>query len=114
MNRESKEQIDQNPHARVISSLQNDLKEAQVIQTIAMDEITGLKTELISWIEKWNVLRGNKLKYKEQVKRLLLENQKLKKQNRIIRIRAVRFRAKLDEARRSVPIRLSVESALKT
>ena len=79
-----------------------------------MDEITGLKTELISWIEKWNVLRGNKLKYKEQVKRLMLKNKKLKKHNRITGIRAVRFRAKLDEARRSVPIRLSVKSALKT
>ena len=114
MNRESKDQIDPNPHARVISSLQTDLKEAQVIQTIAMEEITGLKTELISWIEKWNVLRGNKLKYKEQVKRLLLKNQKLKKQNKIAKIRAVRIKAKLDEARRSVPIRLFVESALKT
>ena len=79
-----------------------------------MDEITSLKTELISLIEKWNVLRGKKLKYKEQVKRLLLKNQKLKKQNRITRIRVVRFRAKLHEARISVPIRLSVESALKT
>ena len=79
-----------------------------------MDEIIGLKTELISWIEKWNVLRGKNLKYKEQVIRILLKNQKLKKQNRITRIRAVRFRAKLDEARRSVPIQLSVEAALKT
>ena len=43
-NMESKEQIDQNPHARVISSLQTDLKEAQVIQTIAMEEITSLKS----------------------------------------------------------------------
>ena len=78
-----------------------------------MDEITGLKTELISWIEKWNVLRGKKLKYKEQVKGLLLKKRKLKKQSKIAKIRAVRFKAKLDEARRSVPIRLSVESALK-
>ena len=114
MNRESKDQIDPNPHARVIFSLQIYLKEAQVIQTIAMEEITGLKAELITWIEKWDVLRGKKLKYKEVIKRLLLKNQKLKKQNRINRIRAVRFRAKLDEARRSVPIRLSFESALKT
>ena len=114
MNRESKEKIDQNTHAQVISSLQTDLKEAQVIQTIAMEEITGLKTELISWIEKWDVLRGKKFKYKELIKRLLLKNQKLKKQNRINRTRAIRFRAKLDEARRSVPIRLSVKSALKT
>ena len=79
-----------------------------------MDEITDLKTELISWIEKWNVLRRKKLKYKEQVKRILLESRKLKKQNRIAKIKAVKFRAKLDEARRSVPIRLLVESALKT
>ena len=55
-----------------------------------------------------------KLKYKELIKKLLLKNQKLKKQNRINRIRAVRFKAKLDEARRSVPIQLSVELALKT
>ena len=75
--RESKEQIGQNPHDQVISSLQTNLKEAQVIQTFSMDEITGLKTELISWIEKWNVLRGKKLKYKEQVKRILLKNQRL-------------------------------------
>ena len=79
-----------------------------------MEEINGLKTELIAWVEKWNMLRGKKLKYKEQIKRLLLKNQKLKKQNRITRIRAVGFRAKLDESRRSVPIWLSVESTLKT
>ena len=48
MNRESKDQIDPNPHSWVISSLQTDLKEPQVIQTIAMEETTGLKTELIS------------------------------------------------------------------
>ena len=78
-NRESKEQIDRNPHARIISSLQTDLKEAQVIQTFAMDEITGLKANLISWIEKWNLLREKKLKYKEQVKMLLLKNRKWKK-----------------------------------
>ena len=98
----------------MISSLQTDLREAQVIQTIAMEEITGLKTELISWIEKWDVLRGNKLKYKELIKRILLKNQKLKKQNMINRTRAVRFRAKLDEAKRSLPIRLPFKSALKT
>ena len=79
-----------------------------------MKEITSLKTKLISWIEKRNVLTGKKLKYKEQIKRILLKNQKLKKKNRINSIRAIRFRAKLDEARRSVPIQLSIESALKT
>ena len=62
MNRESKDQIGPNPHARLISSLQIDLKEAQVIQTIALEEITALNAELISWIEKWDVLRGKKLK----------------------------------------------------
>ena len=78
-----------------------------------MDEITGLKTDLISWIEKWNLLREKKLKYKDQVKKLMLRNRRLKKQNKIAKIRAVRFEAKLDEVRRSVPIRLSVESTLK-
>ena len=78
-----------------------------------MDKITGLKTDLISWIEKWNLLREKKLKYKDQVKRLLLRNRRLKKRNKIAKIRAVRFKAKLDEARRSVPSRLSVESTLK-
>ena len=68
MNRELKDQIDANPHARVISSLQTDLQ-----------EIIGLKTELISWIEKWDVLRGKNLKYKELIKKILLRNQKLKK-----------------------------------
>ena len=104
-----KEKINQNPYAQVISSLETDLKEAQVIKTFAMDEITGLKTDLISWIEKWNLLREKKLKYKDQVKIPLLRNRRLKKQNNIANIRAVRFKAKLDEARRSVPIRLSVE-----
>ena len=88
----------------MISSLQTDLKEVQVIQTIAMEEIIGLKTELISWIEKWDVLRRKKLKYKELIKRILLKNQKLKKLNRINNTRAVRFRTKQDEARRSVTI----------
>ena len=62
MNRESKDQTDPNSHAQLISSLQTDLKEAQVIQTIALEEITSLKAELITWIEKWDVLRGKKLK----------------------------------------------------
>ena len=79
-----------------------------------MEEIIGLKTELISCIEKCDVLRGKKLKYKELIKRIFLKNKKLKKQIRINRTRAIRFRAKLDEARRSVPIQFSVELALKT
>ena len=48
--------INRNPYAQVISSLETNLKEAQVIKTFAMDEITGLKTDLISWIEKYNLL----------------------------------------------------------
>ena len=62
MNRESNNQTDPNPHARLISSLKTYLKEAQVIQTISLEEITALKAELITWIEKWDVLRGKKLK----------------------------------------------------
>ena len=69
-----------------------------------MDEIAGLKTDLTSKIEKWNFLREKKLKYKAQVKRLLLRNQRLIKQNKIAKIRTVRFKAKLDEVRRNVPI----------
>ena len=60
------------------------------------------------------MLRGKKLKFKRIMKSLLLKNKKLKRQNRINRTMVVRFRAKLNEARRSVPIRFSVESALKT
>ena len=78
-----------------------------------MDEIVGLKTDLISWIEKWNLLREKKLKYKDQVKNILLRNQRLIKQNKIAKIKAVRFKSKLNEARRNVPIQLSVELALK-
>ena len=114
MKRDSKDQTDPNPHAQLIYSLQIDLKEAQVIQTISLEEITSLKGELINWIEKWDVLRGKKLKCKELIKRILLKNQRLKRQNRINRTMAVRCRAKLNEARRSVPIRFSVKSALQT
>ena len=78
-----------------------------------MDEIASLKTDLTSWIEKWNLLREKKLKYKAQVKILLLRSQNLIKQDKIANTRTARFKAKLDEARRNVPIRLSVESALK-
>ena len=109
----SKEQINQNPYAQVISSLETDLKEAQVIKAFAMDEIVSMKTDLTSWIEKWNFLREKKCKYKAQVKRILLRNRRLIKQNKIAKIRTVRFKAKLDEARRNVPIRRSVESTLK-
>ena len=73
----SKEQFNRNPYAQVISSLEADLKEAQVIKTFSMDEITGLKIDLISWIEKWNLLREKKLKHKDQVKNILLRNRRL-------------------------------------
>ena len=58
LKRELKEQTDPNPHAQLISSLQIDLKEAQVIQTIYLEEIKALKAELITWVKKWDVLRG--------------------------------------------------------
>ena len=58
-------------------------------------------------------LREKKLKYKSQVKNILLRNRRLIKQNKIAKIRTIRFKAKLDEARRDVPIRISVESTLK-
>ena len=73
-----------------------------------------MKIELITWVKKWDVLRGKNLKCKEMMKRLLLKNQILKRQNRINRTMAVKFRAKLNESRKSVPIQFSVESALKT
>ena len=109
----SKEQINRIPYSQAILSLETDLKEAQVIKAFAMDEIASLKTNLTSWIEKWNLLREKKLKYKSQVKILLLRNQSLIKQNKIANTNTVRFKSKLDEARRNVPIRLLVELALK-
>ena len=72
-----KNPINQIPYAQVISSLETDLKEAQVIKAFAMDEIASLKTDLSSWIEKWNLLREKKLKYKSQVKSLVLRNRRL-------------------------------------
>ena len=75
-----KDQTDPNPHAQFISSLQTDLKEAQVIQTFALEEIKALKAELITWVEKWDVLRGKKLKCKRMMKRILLKNKKLKRE----------------------------------
>ena len=89
------------------------MKEAEVIKTFAMDEVAGLKTDLASWIEKWSLLRENNLKYKNQIKKLLLRNRRLIKQNRIAEFRVVRSKAKLDEARRNGSIRLVVESAFK-
>ena len=91
-------------YAQVISSLEIDLKEAQVIRAFSMEEIASLKAHLTSWVEKWNLLREKKLRYKAQVKKILSRNQKLIKQNKIDNTRDVRFKAKLDEARRNVPI----------
>ena len=71
LKRESKDQTDPNPHVQLISSLQTYLKEAQVIQTIALEEIKALKAELITWVEKWDVLKRKKLKWKEMMKPLL-------------------------------------------
>ena len=59
------QEIDQRPYR---------VEEAEVIKISAIDEITGLKNDLISWIKKWNLLRERKLRYKEKVKRILLKN----------------------------------------
>ena len=107
------EQPDQIPYVQVISSLETNLEEAQVIRAFAMEEIASLKAYLTSWVDKWNLLRVKKLRYKARVKSLLSKNQKLIKQNKISNTRAVIFKAKLDEARWNVLIQLSVESALK-
>ena len=58
------EQPDQIPYAQVISSLENDLKKAQVIRAFIMEEIASLKADLTSWVDKWNLLRVKKLRYK--------------------------------------------------
>ena len=50
------------------------VEEAEVIKISTIEKIIGLKNDLISWIEKWNLLRERKLKYKEQVKKILLKN----------------------------------------
>ena len=104
----TKGQPDQIPYAQVISSLETDLKEAQVIREFAMEEIASLKADLTSGVEKWNLLRAKKLRYKAQVKSLLSRNKKLIKQNKIASIRTVRFKAKLDGARRNVLIQISI------
>ena len=78
-----------------------------------MEEIARLKYDLTSWFDKWNLLRVKKLSYIAHAKILLSKNRKLVKQNKISKTRAVRFKAKLDEARRNVPIQLSIESSLK-
>ena len=79
-----------------------------------MEEIASLKYDLTSWFDKWNLLRVKKLRYKDLDKNLLSKNRKLIEQNKISNTRAVRFKAKLDEARQNVPIRFSIESSLKT
>ena len=60
----TKGQPDQIPYAQVISSLETDLKETQVIRAFPMEEIASLKAYLTSWVEKWNLLRQKKLRYK--------------------------------------------------
>ena len=75
------------------------MKEAQVIRAFAMKEIASLKAGLTSWVDKWNLLRVKKLRYKAQDKNLLLKNRKMIEQNKISNTRAVRFKDKLDEAR---------------
>ena len=52
MNVGSEKQINKNPYAQVISSLETNLKEAEVIKSSAMDEVASLKIDLASWIEK--------------------------------------------------------------
>ena len=99
-----KEPINRIPYAQVISSLETNLKEGQVIKAFAMDEIASLKNDLTSWIEKWNLLREKKLKYKALVQSLLLRNRILIKQKKISNTNTIRFKSKLDEARRNVPI----------
>ena len=89
------------------------MKEAQVIREFAMEEIASLKADLTSWVDKWNLLRVKKLRYKDQAKKLLSKNQKLIKKDNIANMRALRFKAKLDEARQNVLIRFFVESSLK-
>ena len=79
-----------------------------------MEEIASLKADLTSWVDKWNLLRVKKLKYKDLDKNPLSKNRKLIEQNKISNTRAVIFKAKLDEARRNVSIRFSIESSLKT
>ena len=71
------EQPDQIPCAQVISSLETDLKEAQVIRVFSMEEIASLKADLTSWVDKCNLLRVKKLRYKAQVKSLMSTNKKL-------------------------------------
>ena len=68
------EQPDQIPYDQVISSLETDLKECQVIRAFAMAEIASLKADLTSWVDKWNLLRVKKLRYKAQAKRILSKN----------------------------------------
>ena len=40
----AEKQINNNPYTWVISSLETDLKEAEVIKTSSMDEVAGIKT----------------------------------------------------------------------
>ena len=60
----TKGQPDQIPYAQVISSLETDLKEAQVIREFTIEEIASLKADLTSCVEKWNLLGEKKLRYK--------------------------------------------------
>ena len=84
------EQPDQISYAQVISSLEIDLKEDQVIRAFTMEEIASLKADLTSLVDKWNILRVTKLRYKAHVKILLSKNQKLIKQTKIANTRAVK------------------------
>lgn len=73
-NMEHIQQPIQTPSVQVISSLEIELKEAQVVNAFAMEEIQSLKADLATWIDKWNSLKEKKTQYRAYGKSLLIKN----------------------------------------
>ena len=71
------------------------------------EEIKSLKNELLSWISKWKEMKMKKDRYKATKKFMTIMNQWLLEQTEHQKLKILKFKARLSEARWATKLQVS-------
>ena len=103
-NEETLQQVLDKTYQNKITELKDEIKHCQSNATLIEEENRTFREELLSWISRWKKVNTKKNQYKRAKRSIIDTNQHLLEQIEKQKLKIIRLKAKLTEARRVVDI----------
>ena len=88
-----------------IEKLKGKLKRSESNSIVLKDEVQNLRSELLTWVKRWQDLKVKKDSLKTMKRSWITTNRKFLKREEQHKIENIKLRAKLSEARRVIKLK---------